>query len=221
MRDPTLFAPQLAELIRLAKLADPQVGKLREALHDAPVLVSNRADFIRGVAAVDGIAPEDQEAIVWALTHLGAYTGGSEGVTQDLINSVHDYLLRQKVSKDDATRVCKLLPDLLAVDTVRIRSKAAYLRTDHARAFKHARVLTDLRPIFGLNESMTIEGAVVMHALKLEYYEDDFARDFFVTLDDVDLETLRLAVVRAQNKAKALRATVSGCITDFSREGDA
>jgi len=118
-------------------------------------------------------------------------------------------------------RVSKLLPKLLAVDTVRIRSKAAYLRTDHARAFKSARVLTDLRPIFGLNESTTIEGAVVMHTLKLEYYQDDFARDFFVTLDDVDLETLRLAVVRAQNKAKALRASVSGCITDFSREGEA
>ena len=81
------------------------------------------------------------------------------------------------------------------------------MQRDHENSFCDAKILTDLRPVFGASAEVQPEGIVVTHTLKLEYHDDRGAhRKFYVALNQDDLETLRNVLERADKKANSLQA---------------
>ncbi len=98
---------------------------------------------------------------------------------------------------------------LLSADVFGIASKVVDLRTDDERLFCHARVLTDLRPIFGPRVEDGATAMVVVHLLKIGYHAaSQDHKEFFVSLDSDDLQTLRKLIDRAEAKARSLKSTV-------------
>jgi len=99
---------------------------------------------------------------------------------------------------------------LLSADVFGIASKVLDLRTDDERVFCHARILTDLRPVFGSQIEDGPKGMVVVHLLKLGYHAGSADHhEFFVSLDSDDLQTLRKVIDRAEAKARSLKSAVS------------
>jgi hypothetical protein len=100
---------------------------------------------------------------------------------------------------------------LLNADLFALVAKAHDLATEDERTFCHARILTDLRPVFGQNVDEGPKAMIVMHTLKLAYHEQGKEKhhDFYVSLDAEDLRTLRKLLDRAEAKAKALNSTVN------------
>ena len=97
------------------------------------------------------------------------------------------------------------LQKLLRVPSIYLGAKATSVITDNHATFLASRVLTDVRPIFAL-ESTDLSGAVVVHNLKISYSSDSESdREFFVSLDDVDVQQLIDSLQRAQKKADSLR----------------
>jgi hypothetical protein len=81
MRFPPFPPDEQMGLVRLATLTHDQVEQLRSALEATPVRLSRDA-FPKGVPVVDGIAADDQEKIVWALTYLNSFlTSGTYELT--------------------------------------------------------------------------------------------------------------------------------------------
>lgn len=103
------------------------------------------------------------------------------------------------------------LVKLLNVKGVGIAAKAVDLQTDDERTFCGVRILTDLRPVFGSNIADGPEGMVIVHLLKLGYHQTGIDRhvNFYVSLDSDDLKMLRKVIDRAEQKANALKATMS------------
>ncbi len=100
---------------------------------------------------------------------------------------------------------------LLGANVFGIASKIVDLRTDDERVFCQARILTDLRPVFGSRIEEGPQGMVVVHLLKLGFHSaSEKHQEFFVSLDSDDLQTLRNLIDRAEAKARSLKGSLGG-----------
>jgi hypothetical protein len=101
------------------------------------------------------------------------------------------------------------LVTLLGAEVFGIVSKAWDLRTDDERVFCHARILTDLRPVFGQTIEEGPMAMVVVHLLKLAFHRGfEKHQEFYVSLDGDDLKTLRAVIDRAEAKARTLKSSI-------------
>lgn len=101
---------------------------------------------------------------------------------------------------------------LLNASIFGVLSKVHDLKTEDERVFCHARVLTDLRPVFGPQIDDGPTGMVVMHHLKIAFHKAGSGgehQEFFVSLGSDDLQDLRKLLDRAEAKANSLRSVVN------------
>lgn len=110
-----------------------------------------------------------------------------------------------KPTAKDIPKLRSLLEKVLSVDSLNTVSKAARLQRDGERLYCTAKILSDIRPVFGSDATGRPAGAVLTHTLKLGYHEGKDHREFHVVLDSDDLEALADVVQRAQSKDKTLR----------------
>lgn len=100
---------------------------------------------------------------------------------------------------------------LLNAEIFALVAKAQDLVTEDERTFCHARILTDLRPIFGSNVEDGPKAMIAMHTLKLAFHEQGSSDDhgeFYVALDAEDLQALRKLIDRAEAKARSLQSAL-------------
>jgi hypothetical protein len=136
------------------------------------------------------------------------------------LHSTHGWPLDQIVDRvahdsdvelpDDARAVFgERLNALLAQPTVASLAKAMSVHYETANTFHTARVVSDLRPIFGDDPQSGPAGAMVMHTLRIDYLATDGLEGFFVSMTRDELAELAAAVARAQQKDEALRRFVT------------
>lgn len=97
---------------------------------------------------------------------------------------------------------------LLETPAIRTTARAADLQGDHERLFSDARILTDVRPVFGAQASDPPSGAVLNQMLKIEYYDGDALDAIYLALDRNDLMQLRAVIDRALEKSETLLTKV-------------
>jgi hypothetical protein len=98
-----------------------------------------------------------------------------------------------------------LLDRLMSIDSLNTVAKAFRLQRDGERLFCTAKILSDIRPVFGSDPASRPVGAVLTHTLKFGYHEGKEHREFHIVLDSGDLEKLGDTIHRAQAKDKSLR----------------
>lgn len=86
-----------------------------------------------------------------------------------------------------------------------VTSKVLDVMVQHDRVYCAARVLTDIRPVFGADINDGPQAAVLVHTLKLTYHDGPEMRDVFFAMDRSDIEGLRGALERAMKKEQTLR----------------
>ncbi|MBZ5526227.1 MAG: hypothetical protein LAP21_28755 [Acidobacteriia bacterium] len=133
-----------------------------------------------------------------------------EEFVEDICDAAEDFdseELRLPHSERDQFRD-KLLT-LLNADLFALAAKAYDLKTDDERIFCHARILTDLRPVFGQKIADGPKAMLVMHLLKIGYHQgNDKHQEIIISLDSDDLASLRKTIDRAEAKAQSLGSTV-------------
>jgi hypothetical protein len=113
-----------------------------------------------------------------------------------------------RLSHDNCTAFKRCLNDLLTADVFSIGAKALALMQEHERTFCQARIITDIRPVFGSEVSKPPRAVVVAHTLRISYHEGDERKDFYVALDSDDIESLRELLDRADAKARSLEDVI-------------
>jgi len=118
----------------------------------------------------------------------------------------------------DNSIVISRLNTLLCQNVIVVLAKANSVLYDNQRNFVESRVLTDLRPVFttAIDSRPTLAG--IVHNLKVAYLENGSQHEFFVSLDEDDLDNLFDVITRAKKKAQFLRATVSPVIPIITEE---
>jgi hypothetical protein len=98
------------------------------------------------------------------------------------------------------------LERLLGAPTLQQTAKALALLHDQQQLFQDCRIITDLRPLFG-DDDTELRATTVTHQLRISFdTPSSDPSDFYVALEASDLRKLRVAIDRALAKQASLEA---------------
>jgi hypothetical protein len=169
---------------------------------------------LSAIRSVSAINADDFKQIAEALAGLYSVRSIRDVPVEEFVEDVCDAMeiipeeqLRLPLSEREQFK--GKLRTLMGAELFAIAAKAYDLATDDERTFCGARILTDLRPVFGGRIEDGPRAMVVVHLLKLAYHQgSDKHEQFYLSLDDGDLKELRRLIDRAEAKAATLRSAV-------------
>jgi hypothetical protein len=194
----------------LASLSSEQFSELLNALKRAPSLSSSQELIAWVTPEVKSVPAEDVKSLVTTLTSLYALRVRAGVSPQQLATDVFEALRNDNdVKAEQEQEFASKLATLLTVETLSvIATKAQELRSEFEHTFCDARILTDLRPVFGGNVEDTPTAMIIVHTLKLGYHDTDSAehKELFIAIDEEDIAKLAEHLIRATKKEKTLKA---------------
>lgn len=199
---------------KIRDMSDEDVRQLLYALDDAPLLMNPAALADRLASSVETIASEDISDMLWSLFSMYSLRDEYEISLSEVAEQIAQAMQESRNEKLRLTsaergRFEERLVALLNSGKLDLLGKASVLAQDHEHFMWEARILTDIRPIFGSDPSSKPEGAVIAHTLKLTYANNSNQRkEFYVAMDAVDLHNLHKLLQRTEQKTSSLRATL-------------
>ena len=208
-------------VVSLHSLNDTAVAELREALEEVN-LGSFHDDLVEQVALrVDTIARVEIDEIVQTLSRLSEIVTGAGKPLDDFCADVYAAMedsedCSLELSEPDRARFEERLKALLSTKSIDLLGRARLVFVEHEHYLCYARILTDVRPIFGEQVDDRPISATIVHTLKLAYHDAQEIREFFVALDGNSLDRLGELIERAKRKAASLKSTmIEGSGTDY------
>ena len=197
-------------LEKLSTLPDATFLKLLEALSNLPIKVHSRADLMGTISSISEISVGDAKDISDALLGfcMSCASCGKETSTylEEFIQAL------EKSPKLDRTKLEVLksrLNQILNIASFSIATKAASVLFEHDRIFGQARVLTDIRPVFDIQADRPPKAAVIIHNLSIHYQQDGKHKEFFLAMDENDIQTLIETLKRAKMKAESIKKALA------------
>jgi hypothetical protein len=207
---------------RIRDLDLPTVREIRKALDDA-VAGASAEDKIRpseaAAVAIERITPPDDSSdtrkVAEALASMAVVRASYESAQARFIDDVADALAelpnqQWRLLPEQREQFKQKLSILLDSEVFGVVAKVEDLRTESERIFCHARILTDLRPVFGQDVSKGPIAMLVKHNLKIAFHESGRKgdHDMYISLDADDLKELKKVIDRAEAKASSLRSAI-------------
>lgn len=211
---PSLRVPPafVASFKTLRDIDPAEFDALADALVDAtPVLrpESLAASIAPTVTSLPESALTELLSALTSLMGLGRLQNSTVAEIAKRLSDSPDLETPKKERERFAGRVARTLE----TRAVRLLGKAVDLGTEHDKVFVGARVLTDVRPIFGEDVALPPEGAVLSHTLKLEFvHNEGTLGNTYVVLDNEDVQALKKALDRAESKAETIKQVLERMI---------
>ena len=184
------------------------------ALKDAPVSASNKERALQVAAKVGGVDPDDLDLILRTLDSLYYVRAHLEAPLEKFVADVLVALRAAGTTGFLATENEQLLRSrltaLLSIASLAVSAKAQVLQRDYSYLFHDAKIITDLRPVFGQNTTDPPHGMILDHTLKLVYHEGlGGHKELYLALDSSDLIELKKVIERAEEKEQVLRTLLA------------
>jgi hypothetical protein len=194
-------------LATIARLSDADANILISALDDTPAIRPMRKIAER-IEPLLSLPKADVHNIIDTLVALYTVRSSNEipaaTFTQDVCKAMR---VKDGCSPPIGDPECETLQRrlsvLMAVDSLRVASKAIELQFEHERVFDRARILTDVRTVFG-EAPDDIQGAVISHQLRISYVQGSEIKEIYLALDEEDLGDLKKGIERALGKMRTL-----------------
>jgi hypothetical protein len=200
---PTLQIPDRHQpgIARIRELGEPAISAIRNILDQAPdtinpieIAATDAAKMIDNIPGLKGIL--DALASMYVLKS-SKESVSLEQFTEDVTDAMAS-LKSESAITSDRSKFKASLSTLLGSEHFLTISKGFELATDDERTFCDARVITDLRPVFGTPIEDGPRGTVIVHLLKIGYHEGQKRhQSFHVALDSRDLKELNRVIERA------------------------
>lgn len=193
MRIQELTATEFQGLLEKLKEAEPSVARSR--------FVEREAIDIPGLSTSD--ATNSINALLWLASGQNQLQLGIDQFAEAVSQSENLTL-----DPDERKALAERLSQLLSIKPLRLTWKALDVLTQNERTFMEARILTDMRPIFGDDVSDPPDIVVILHTLKIRYRTGRRTEDLFLALDNNDIKELREVLDRAEMKAETLKSSL-------------
>jgi hypothetical protein len=159
---------------------------------------------------INSIPEEDVEDIVETLISLFRVRTSLDLTPSELADSVCEAMTRTanedlKLGGEECDLFRDRLTRCLAIESFSYPAKVSEVLSDYDNVFVRARVLTDLRAIFGPDPEDSPKGAAIVHLLGISYQHGARGERFFLAMDSQDVESLISTLRRALAKEKGLR----------------
>jgi hypothetical protein len=214
-----------AALSSLRSLSEDDVRAVRAILEQAQTAIRRAADQKTGesidpdeiVTSLQTSGPnlpiKNLREVLEAILSLYVVKSRKDSSTDQFIEDVCDAMERidsaQRVERENRTEYAGKLRILLNANSFAVVTKAIDLATEDERTFCQARIITDLRPVFGQHVEDGPQAMVVVHMLKLSFHGQGREHgEFHVSLDSSELRELKQVIERAELKAKSLSSAV-------------
>lgn len=200
-------------LIKLAEQSDEAIDELGALLESNPDMLTSRLAALEGSAKLTHVRTDDAFSIVEAVIPVLYFHASNPSATfvRDIVRALTTgEKTDQKLDKKAGEPFKRNLTRILSRSGIVLKTKAVSVATDAQRLFSNARILTDLRPVFGEDVSEQALGTVILHSLKIGFAENGRENEFFVTLDSKDLRNLQGHIARALSKEASLKTFVEG-----------
>ncbi len=201
---PNVFKPAL---LNLASLSEQAATELASAIRSSAPVLDPKKMASRIGPAVPSIPEEGLEKIINALFSLSAVRVLNKVPISSFLDDVCESLHAKK-SDFNPVDLRSRLEQLLQAEPIVLASKASAIQREQPYVLMSARVLTDMRPVFG-DGPEDLQGAIITHSLKLTSIHSNEVTESFFALDDDDLAMLQKTVARAEAKSKTMRAFIA------------
>lgn len=198
----------------IEKLDESIINSLYQGFQRAPESISAKELASAIQSEHKDISVEYLQNVIKALREMYAVRSNAdiplESFANDIVEAVEENE-KTALSIERAENFKQRIIKLLSIDTLGLHSKARDLQTEDERTFCRARILTDLRPVFGNQIGDGPKGMTLIHILKLGYHSGSKEHlNFYVSLDSEDLVSLKEAIDRALAKAESLKENIDG-----------
>jgi hypothetical protein len=154
---------------------------------------------------------DEEKEVVAAVRGMYRYRLYAEVPVEVFVTDVLDALLEYKsIDTDDVPKLGQRLSRIFDIEDAGVEIKGSLLRLEHEHRYCAARILTDVRPIFGLDVNAPPRAMQINHILRVTYHEDeDATREIYFALQPQDLSELRELIERAEAKESSLRSALA------------
>jgi len=197
----------IPDVNRIRNLPDSTVDELIQAVETAP-LTTDPEELAKIIAgSIPSVGADDLKGILGFVYGLYNVRQSSQlnnrQFLEELIAGVRQHA-KPELTEDDLPRMRDRFRRILSIKKLSTLSKARNLQRAGERLYCDATIVSDVRPVFGQDVKSRPVGAVITHTLKLAYHEGLDHKEFFITLDEVDLEELQEVFDRAKQKSQSL-----------------
>jgi len=201
-----------AGLSLLASTAEDSYKEILEAAKTAPYPFANNKELSAWISSeVKSVPLGDVEKLVESLTSLHRLrqrvSVPISKLSEDAATAAREQIanFREEIGTNFKDR----LASLIVLESLNVlTSKAKELQAESERLFCEARILTDIRPIFGDQIGTAPEAAIIVHTLKIGFHDAETSthKEIFIALDNDDIGVLRKISERAEEKARILKS---------------
>lgn len=200
-------------------MPDDTLRRLLSALDEAPLMINTDALTERLATEVEALSQDSLEDILWALLSVYSLREEFDLTTSEAAGHITQ-AVRESASEDlgltDEDQFEERLVALLSSGKLDLIGKASALTLEQEHFMREARIVTDIRPIFGSDPANHPNGAVLVHTLRITYIDDsNQRRDFYVAMDAADVSNLQGSLKRAEQKAGSLKSMLEAAEVPF------
>ena len=203
-------------LTKIALLPEGAFQELLGALESIPLKIKQHGIFDDSSLNLKTIPTDDMKEIKEALFPLVAGQGTSTTPVSDYVDSIADSLKESDEegvewahSEETLSRFKERLALLLSIKSLRLVGKARNILFRNAQTFTSARIVSDIRPVFGEEVEELPVAAVIVHMLNIVYYCSGERQELAIALDTTDIQLLMDTLNRAEKKTKSLESIIA------------
>lgn len=210
LKIPERFKPGIAVL---AQMPETSYQSLLEATKRAPKTFTTVQEFEAWVAPeVTALSTGDLRRLIDAVASMRRLLSKYNVSVPKLVSDITE-AARASISNFEGpsgTDFAERLGSLLSIESFDIIGlKARELQGEAERTFCDARVITDVRPIYGETVEEVPTALLVVHTLKLVFHDISGHREFYLALDEEDISSLKKSLDRAEEKARSLKTLLA------------
>ena len=211
IRIPERYQSGMAKLI---SLPDSALEELVLILNEIPrsLNLNSIKEYI--VSKVSTMLESEVDELIGALDSLYYIKSQSDISVQDFSEQVLQAMnetgnkalqVEPSVREPFKERLIRLMSGKL----LRIAIKSRDVLYEQERTFGSAIMLSDIRLIFEEAGENNPDTAIIVHTLKIHYFQNDQHNEFFVSLDVGDVDSLIETLIRAKEKTETLKSILA------------
>lgn len=195
-------------LKKILALSDNAFKELIKAVSVMSVKIYPEDGLLEAITKVRDISSEDAEIMANAVLSLCINRGSSEKETAAYLDDLQSLEKSLTLTKEEWALLKDRLIKVLDIKPLLIATKATGILFEYERIFGKVRVLTDVRPVFDTKQQASPQASIIVHTLNIHYQQDGAHKEFFVALDDDDIQTFLATLERAKAKSKSLKQSL-------------
>lgn len=197
-----------AGLAKLLNLSSEDTQRVISALENVPITNTLRQTLAERFSTLDAIPQGEADEAAETLTALYIVLAHSNDPPSEMASEIADALKEIEIELKFPDEAQERLVQLLSFDSLVVSAKAEGLMYDYENVFSTARVFTDIRPVFGLDAQELPKAGVITHMLSIHYFHGMQHKEINIALDEIDMDNIMDALVRADNKGETLKSVL-------------